>query len=235
MGAREKLFRKKIADQLDELIAESDIVYGSEAISKDKLSRIIDEAHQLLDRLTVYRFFHELPENDAFVLEFLELEEKMKKGEDAYEPDLSPDIPKIIDSFEEVIAEDAEVVPQEDFGEETGEAEVEEKEDGIPTVEDKENIPQPAKEASLEEKLKTQPIRSIMESIALNDRFLFTNELFGGSMEAFNKAIKELDHIATFDDAHRYVELQLKSTFNWDEDSETVENFVSLIKRRFSE
>ncbi len=227
MGAREKLFRKKIADQLDKLIVETDIVYTAEAISGEKLDDMIRETHQLLDRLTVYKFFHDLPENDAFVLEFLELEEQEKKQETSYEPDTEPDIPKIIDTIEEVIAEDAELVEN---GDNANEPSVEPEPEASEEQVRKEGA---AKDNSLEEKLRSQPIRSLLDSIALNDRFLFSNELFGGSMEAFNKALRELDHIASLDDARKFIEMRLKTDFKWDESSETVINFISLVERRF--
>jgi hypothetical protein len=89
-------------------------------------------------------------------------------------------------------------------------------------------------EASLAEKLSRKSIGKLADSIALNERFLYSNELFNGNMEAFKRALTELDHIASLDDARRYIEVQLKSENDWEMDSKIVQGFISLVERRFN-
>lgn len=88
---------------------------------------------------------------------------------------------------------------------------------------------------SLANRLGQSKIDDLKKAIGLNERFLFSNELFNGNMEAFNRSLNELNHIATREDAHKYINLQLKEQYNWDEESETVAAFLSLVERRFIE
>jgi hypothetical protein len=53
-------------------------------------------------------------------------------------------------------------------------------------------------------------------------------------MEAFKRALNELDHIASKEDAQRYIELQLQVENNWSMESETVQSFITLVERRFN-
>ena len=80
---------------------------------------------------------------------------------------------------------------------------------------------------SVADKLSNKSIQKLADSIALNERFLFSNELFNGNMESFKRALTELDHIASKEDANRYIELQLKKENNWIMESETVQSFRS--------
>jgi hypothetical protein len=86
---------------------------------------------------------------------------------------------------------------------------------------------------SLASKLKKTKIEDLKSAVALNQRFLFSNELFNGNMEAFNRALNELNHLENMDEALRYIDLQLSKNYNWKKDSDTVGEFLSLIERRF--
>lgn len=86
---------------------------------------------------------------------------------------------------------------------------------------------------SLANKLKKTKIEDLKSAVALNQRFLFSNELFNGNMEAFNRALNELNHLENMDEALRYIDLQLSKNYNWKKDSDTVGEFLSLIERRF--
>ncbi len=86
---------------------------------------------------------------------------------------------------------------------------------------------------SLASKLKKTKIEDLKSAVALNQRFLFSNELFNGNMEAFNRALNELNHLENMDEALRYIDLQLSKNYNWKKDSDTVGEFLALIERRF--
>jgi hypothetical protein len=86
---------------------------------------------------------------------------------------------------------------------------------------------------SLANKLKKTKIEDLKSAVALNQRFLFSNELFNGNMEAFNRALNELNHLENMDEALRYIDLQLSKNYNWKKDSDTVGEFLALIERRF--
>jgi len=267
MGTREKLFRQKLADQVESLLTQSEKVFSSEKLTKEWLKAMLTETKELTSILTIYKFLHELPEDENLQIEFLELEEQESESKKEPEiPSYGDEIMKEIDEFDTQMAVDIEIadeaptppeqekvveeepklahipVPEEIVKEE----EVLKTED-IPVQEKTEHSKSaPAekpseindliakKDASLADKLSKKSISKLAESIALNERFLYSNELFNGNMEAFKRALTELDHIASLEDARRYIEVQLKEENDWKMDSEIVQGFISLVERRFN-
>lgn len=76
-------------------------------------------------------------------------------------------------------------------------------------------------------------LSSLIGSFGLNERLQFINELFDGSSEAFSEAIKVLDALSGLDEA--LVKASgFANQYNWDLESETVEEFVVKIKRRYA-
>ena len=88
-------------------------------------------------------------------------------------------------------------------------------------------------EPSLADKLRERPITDLTTAIGLNERFVFSNDLFDGNMEAFNQAVNELNHMENIDHAERFLNEQIIVRYDWDVESETVQNFIMLVKRRF--
>ena len=67
----------------------------------------------------------------------------------------------------------------------------------------------------------------------MNERLQFINELFDGSSESFANAIKGLDQQANSENARAKVaEYAIEN--NWDVDSETVEEFMQKVVRRYA-
>ncbi|MEX2597301.1 MAG: hypothetical protein WEC59_10275 [Salibacteraceae bacterium] len=87
---------------------------------------------------------------------------------------------------------------------------------------------------SLGEHVANVKLNDIKKAMGINERFLYANELFHGDMSAFSKAIEELNHLESFEDASRLLEEELSIKFQWDEENETVTAFKSLISRRFA-
>jgi hypothetical protein len=79
-----------------------------------------------------------------------------------------------------------------------------------------------------ESKFKAQPIASIKGSIGLNDRFLFTRELFGNDGTLFESTIDQLDQFTTILEAVEYLEKH----FQWIKNNASLK-FMELVKRRF--
>jgi len=79
-----------------------------------------------------------------------------------------------------------------------------------------------------------QHLNDLHKAMGINERFLYTNELFGGSMQAFSQAVEELNHIESKEDANRLMDESLSRRYKWDEESETVEAFRALVARRFT-
>ncbi len=86
---------------------------------------------------------------------------------------------------------------------------------------------------SLASRLQKSPISDLKSVIGLNKRFLFANELFDGNMEAFNRALNELNHINSHDEALRFIDLQVKARFNWNDEEDVTQQFLELVERRF--
>jgi hypothetical protein len=72
---------------------------------------------------------------------------------------------------------------------------------------------------------------TLIGSFGLNERLQFINELFDGSSDDFSGAVKQLDQLANMD-AARTMLAELSQSFNWDTESEIVEDFLYKICRR---
>ena len=74
-------------------------------------------------------------------------------------------------------------------------------------------------------------IDDIREGIGLNDKILFMNELFGGSVEVFNETMDDLNCKKNLVETVEY----LRERFpDWDEESDEVYRFYMTVRRRFN-
>lgn len=81
-------------------------------------------------------------------------------------------------------------------------------------------------------KIGRQPIEEIRTAIGINDKFLFINELFSGSLENYNKMLDELNDFKSFNGASTYL-IELKVVNQWDGNSAAWRKLVGLIERKF--
>ena len=72
---------------------------------------------------------------------------------------------------------------------------------------------------SLAAKLQQTPGRDLKSVIGINDKFLFVNELFGGSMEKYTKSIENLNDLKTLNGAMIYLN-ELKIELQWNSSNE---------------
>ena len=85
---------------------------------------------------------------------------------------------------------------------------------------------------SLAARLQRKPVTDLIAAIGINDKFLFLNELFNGSMEKYNKSIRSLNSFSTLLGAKTYMsELQIE--FQWDCTSDAYKKLNDLVERRF--
>jgi hypothetical protein len=77
-------------------------------------------------------------------------------------------------------------------------------------------------------KLQQQPISDLKGAIGINDKFLYTNELFGGNPQEFESVINSINQLSSFDEAQ-----QILNKYHWEKDNETVQSFLSLVARRY--
>lgn len=87
--------------------------------------------------------------------------------------------------------------------------------------------------ASVGDKVAKSQVNDLKRAMGINERFLYANELFGGDMEAFSRAVEELNHVETEVDANRLLDENLAAKYRWNEEDETVVAFKSLVSRRF--
>ena len=85
---------------------------------------------------------------------------------------------------------------------------------------------------SLAAKLQQTPGRDLKSSIGINDKFLFVNELFGGSMEKYTKSIENLNDLKTLNGAMIYLN-ELKIELQWNSSNEAYLKLRDLVSRKF--
>lgn len=73
-----------------------------------------------------------------------------------------------------------------------------------------------------------KPVASVKRAIGLNDRFMFTRELFDNDSGKYNTTLEAIDNANNFVEAIEYLEENCKWT-----KSETSLKFMELVKRRF--
>ena len=77
-------------------------------------------------------------------------------------------------------------------------------------------------------------IEDIRSAISLNQKFLFTNRLFNGDSFAFNDAITKIESCKDFNEATYVINQEYSGKYNWDFESDEVNNFIQIIQRKFS-
>ena len=85
---------------------------------------------------------------------------------------------------------------------------------------------------SLAAKLQQAPVRDLKSAIGINDKFLFVNELFGGSMEKYNKSIDNLNDLKTLNGAMIYLN-ELKIELQWNSSNEAYQKLKDLVSHKF--
>ena len=77
-------------------------------------------------------------------------------------------------------------------------------------------------------------IEGITGAISLNQRFLFTNNLFGGNIQAFSHALEEIELCKDFSEAKELILKKYVPRYMWDITGAEAEEFIDIIKRRFN-
>lgn len=78
-------------------------------------------------------------------------------------------------------------------------------------------------------------IGELSESIGINQRFMFTKELFDGNPDLMKHALKSIDQCDSFMEAISFVNERYVAELKWDKNSEPVEEFLQLIFRKFDQ
>jgi hypothetical protein len=73
----------------------------------------------------------------------------------------------------------------------------------------------------------------LAESLALNQRFMFTKELFDGNADLLRHALKSVDELVTFEEAVDLINSRFVFELGWDIESEEVREFMQQVYRKF--
>ncbi len=76
--------------------------------------------------------------------------------------------------------------------------------------------------------------KTLSESIALNDKFIFVRELFGNQFAEYEKGLKQVDALNSFSAAENFCKDNFWTKFNWDNKTTAVERFMDLLQKRFN-
>jgi hypothetical protein len=74
----------------------------------------------------------------------------------------------------------------------------------------------------------------LSESLALNQRFMFTKELFDGNADLLRHALKSIDEAGSFEAAVDLINNRYVAELGWDTNSDVVREFMQLVYRKFS-
>lgn len=86
----------------------------------------------------------------------------------------------------------------------------------------------------LAEKLKESPVKDLKKAVGINDRYLYIIELFSGNEAMFDRSIKTLNSFSILPEAEFWMERELKLKLGWNENNPLVQQFIQLVRRRFS-
>jgi hypothetical protein len=101
-----------------------------------------------------------------------------------------------------------------------------------PSLEPTQVNPIEVEDNSLAAKLAKQKIENLVTSLGINEKFLFTNELFEGNTEQFIKTINELNNLASFDEANGYLG-NLVAKKNWETEEAPYLKLLALVERKY--
>ena len=136
------------------------------------------------------------------------------------------EVEKPVEVIKEVVVEKSVVAEPESIEE----PEPVEEPEPIPEIEPIVEEPQPIEEEPVSPKaaIYGKAVDDIRLAISLGDRFLYQRELFGQNAELMQKTLTELNALSSYDEAVQYI-----SRFNWDTESNTYQQFLVTLHRRF--
>lgn len=77
-------------------------------------------------------------------------------------------------------------------------------------------------------KMQNKPISDLTKAIGINDKFLYTKELFNGNAELYSTTIKKLNEFTDINDALIFVQ----ENFHWDENNDAANRLLELVRRK---
>jgi hypothetical protein len=84
-------------------------------------------------------------------------------------------------------------------------------------------------------KLSESPVSDLSKVLGVNEKLLYTKELFGGDTAKFNEAVSFFNRAGFFDKARSFIEYNLIEPYHWmsKEKKASAREFIKLIRRRY--
>lgn len=79
----------------------------------------------------------------------------------------------------------------------------------------------------------SRPIKSIVDGVSLNQKFVFIGKLFEGDINSYNRAVEDLDNCLNFGDAKNLMNKALAPKYNWIMAAEEANDFLEVVSRKF--
>lgn len=232
--------RREIAQLIDSIKEHSDNIGTRKRIPQLELELILSKIKKLYEKSIVFNYVnqHQLDEweeheepiipaavkEEAELIQVLPVTEKTKTHEELI---VNIEEEKTKDKIE-VEEKSIEISSQEKVAIEVN-TKIAEK--GKLSLNDK--LSKQVADVSLLSKLRKKPVEDLLKSIGINERYLFTKELFKGNSEAFMQHIKAVNNANTYEEAQHYLEKEVIPHFNWDVNNPAVSEFLDLVQRRF--
>lgn len=78
-----------------------------------------------------------------------------------------------------------------------------------------------------------RPAGDLRRLIDVNERFLFTKELFGGNTESYGEAINRFNELGTLTEALTFIDQKLVKRYNWNRESKVVLHLRDILEQRY--
>lgn len=95
-----------------------------------------------------------------------------------------------------------------------------------------EKLSDSASDKSIASKLQKNPVKDLKAAIGINEKFMFINELFEGSLQKYNENINSLNSMNGKTEALKLMEL-LKNEYSWKVDGDAYTALTDLVLRRY--
>lgn len=105
--------------------------------------------------------------------------------------------------------------------------------DDLPTVNDLLKKEMVGNATPLSDLAFSRPIKSIVDGVSLNQKFVFIGRLFDGDINSYNKAVEELDNCLNFGEAKNLMNKALAPKYNWIMAAEEANDFLEVVGRKF--
>lgn len=197
---------------------------NKKSIPKIEIDIALEKLRKLYDVLLLFN-------NDENNSSEFQSEEWEKQALKDIKQEIVPDIKEklIVDEDEEEVVREENPVNVELINEEK-ENEIEMLADRYQAAPSRnERVAEKGEMRDISSRLKLKPIEDIKKAIGINDKFLYTKELFKSNPSLYNQTLEVLNSFSSIEEAEEYLE----SNFNWDFENENVIRFIEVVKRKY--